>query len=190
MPTICHLGLYQTLPRVFTALIYFPVCAPSNLGAPCSAIQPASSAPAPGDAQMLTLPPCLVFLGGGSLSSPLVLERGGALCPLGSDHPSQPNETPGVQPSEDLFCTEKPFAFPARASRSPPPPRLPLPLLEGLTELWPSCINAGISFSVPLLGVSFLFTILSNFVPSALHRRATSLFLEQFRLIKDRTRAK
>lgn len=66
----------------------------------------------------------------------------------------------------------------------PPAPR------RGATELWPSCINAGIVFSALLSGVSFLFTILSNFVPSALHRGATSLFLEQFRLIKDTTGAK
>lgn len=66
----------------------------------------------------------------------------------------------------------------------PPTPR------RGSTELWPSCINAGIVFSALLSGVSSLFTILFNFVPSALHRGATALFMEQFRLIKDTTGAK
>ena len=71
--------------------------------------------------------------------------------------------------------------LPCCLSSQPPPTH---PLGGGFTELWPSCINAGISVLPPLLGVSFLFTILSNFVPSALHSGAPSLFLEQFKLIR------
>lgn len=129
--------------------------------------------------------PTLVFLGGCNLSSPHILEKGETLCPVGFDHPSQPSESFGVQPSADLdlFSDCRKHLHFLHGLPGLPPSH---PQQGGFTELWPSCINAGISFSTPLLDVSFLFTILSNFVPSALHSSAMSLFLEQFRMIKGK----
>lgn len=137
---------------------------------------------------VLTLPPCLVFLEGCKLSSPPGLEMGGVLYPLGFDFLSLSNETLAVHSSRGegglFWAAEGLCIFPHGFLAHLPP----TPNEGGVHSSGRSCINAGVSFSAPLLGASFLFTLLQFCVISTSQRCRVPL-LGQFRLMEDRTGA-
>ena len=112
-----------------------------------------STGPDPRWCSHVDLPTHFVFLEGCNLSSPPLEEAPFAL--LGRTIHHSLKRCPEYSLLR-ISCTEKAFASPTLSSWPPPTH----PLGGGFTELWPSCINAGLSVLPPLLGVSFLFTIL------------------------------